>query len=138
MFIILFYIFCYDLWFYASHVLLHRYPYIHFLHHTIDYRIMKYSDTYVGHFIEGPFQGLGVLFPLLFISFNLYQFLFALGLINLRGMLRHDVNSIWLVGNHHFLHHMYPKYNFGEYWIDSLMGTKYPNEEEYVYGKLYV
>jgi sterol desaturase/sphingolipid hydroxylase (fatty acid hydroxylase superfamily) len=52
-------------------------------------------------------------------------------------MMRHDDRLIWLIGNHHLLHHKYPLYNFGEYWLDSLMGTEYPNKYEYKYGLLY-
>ncbi len=29
----------------------------------------------------------------------------------------------------YLLHHKHPKYNFGEYWIDSIFGTLYvPNK----------
>jgi sterol desaturase/sphingolipid hydroxylase (fatty acid hydroxylase superfamily) len=52
-------------------------------------------------------------------------------------MLRHDNRFSWLIGNHHLLHHKYVKYNFGEYWIDCLCGTNYPNQNEYIYGKIY-
>jgi sterol desaturase/sphingolipid hydroxylase (fatty acid hydroxylase superfamily) len=52
-------------------------------------------------------------------------------------MMRHDDRFSWLIGNHHILHHKYPKYNFGEYWIDKMFGTLYPNKSEYIYGELY-
>ena len=92
----------------------------------------------MGHFIEGPFQGMGVLFPFIFIKFNLYIFLYSLIVINIRGMLRHDNRFIWLIGNHHILHHKYPQYNFGEYWLDKLFGTNCPHRNEYVYGLIYI
>jgi sterol desaturase/sphingolipid hydroxylase (fatty acid hydroxylase superfamily) len=53
-------------------------------------------------------------------------------------MLRHDHRFIWLIGNHHILHHKYNHYNFGEYWLDSLFKTNYPNKTEYVYGLIYM
>jgi len=134
------YIISYDIWFYISHFILHKnyfYKTIHKEHHKTDYKKMTYSDTYVAHYLESPFQGLGILFPLLFIKFNLYIFLFSIFIVNLRGMLRHDNNYIWLIGNHHLLHHKYPQYNFGEYMLDKIFGTCYPNENEYQYGIIY-
>ena len=53
-------------------------------------------------------------------------------------MLRHDKRFIWLIGNHHILHHKYPRYNFGEYWLDKLFRTNYPNKNEYEYGLIYM
>lgn len=107
-------------------------------HHAIEYKTMRLLDTYVSHIIEGPFQGLGMLFPLLFIQFNLYTFLYALIIINIRGMMRHDTRFVWLIGNHHILHHQYTNYNFGEYWLDKLGGTCYPNKDEYIIGLIYL
>ena len=45
---------------------------------------------------------------------------------------------IFLIGNHHLLHHKYPNYNYGEYWIDSLCRTKYINNNEYKKGYIYI
>ena len=138
---IFFYIVSYDIWFYISHIILHNkylYKIIHREHHKTDYKIIKYKDTYVGHFIEGPFQGIGVFFPLLFIELNIYIFIYSLLIINIRGMLRHDNRFIWLIGNHHILHHKYPQYNFGEYWLDKLFRTNYPNINEYEFGIIYI
>jgi len=53
-------------------------------------------------------------------------------------MLRHDNRFIWLIGNHHILHHKHPKYNFGEYWLDKLFQTDYPNLDEYEFGMIYI
>jgi lathosterol oxidase len=138
---IFFYMISYDIWFYFSHVFLHYkniYKIIHKKHHTIDYNIINFKDTYVSHIIEGPFQWMGISFPLLFIKFNMYTFLCSLMIVNIRGMLRHDNRFIWLIGNHHILHHKYPQYNFGEYWLDKLFGTIYPNKNEYVFGIVYI
>ena len=125
----------YDLWFYTSHIILHKWMYsIHYIHHQIANPV--YSDAYVGHWIEGPFQGLGVFFPYMFMKFNLASFVFAIVLINVRSMMRHDENNILLIGNHHLLHHKYPQYNYGEYWIDLLCGTRCV-KDEYEYGLMY-
>jgi sterol desaturase/sphingolipid hydroxylase (fatty acid hydroxylase superfamily) len=51
--------------------------------------------------------------------------------------MRHDNRFSWITGNHHLLHHKYINYNFGEYWIDRLFGTAYPNKSEYIFGVLY-
>lgn len=129
--------FGYDIWFYISHILLHEYFYkIHAYHHTITNPV--FLDAYVGHVIEGPFQGLGVFLPYLLIDFNVLAFLVAIALINVRGMMRHDSRCNWLIGNHHFLHHKYPWSNFGEYWIDRLCGTLNANEDEYEDGLFYI
>jgi len=138
---ILFFIVSYDIWVYFSHLILHNkyvYKIIHREHHKTDYKTIVFTDTYVGHFIESPFQGIGVLFPLLFIELNMYSFLYSLMIINIRVMLRHDHRFIWLIGNHHILHHKYPQYNFGEYWIDKLFGTNNPNTNEYEFGMIYI
>jgi hypothetical protein len=45
--------------------------------------------------------------------------------VNVRGMLRHDVRTVWLVGNYHLLHHQYPNKNYGEGWLDWLGGTQF-------------
>jgi sterol desaturase/sphingolipid hydroxylase (fatty acid hydroxylase superfamily) len=138
---ILYYIVCYDVWYYLSHIILHNkkiYKTIHREHHSTDYSKISYKDTYVGHIIEGPFQGIGVLFPLLLIKLNIKTLICSLIIINIRGMLKHDKQFIWLIGNHHILHHKYPKYNYGEYWLDKLLGTDYPNKNEYMYGMIYI
>ena len=71
------------------------------------------------------------------LNYNLYSLLVALLFLNIRGMMRHDHRFVWLIGNHHILHHKYPQYNFGEFWIDKLCGTQYPNTAEYQYGYIY-
>jgi sterol desaturase/sphingolipid hydroxylase (fatty acid hydroxylase superfamily) len=128
----------YDIWFYISHVILHTrsvYP-IHKEHHTMTHPTVL--DTYKGHFLEGPFQSLGVLVPFCMWSYGLTDILAILFLLNMRGMMRHDDRFTFLIGNHHLLHHRHPSYNFGEYWIDSLCGTVYPNKAEYVRGYIYL
>ena len=128
-------ILCYDGWFYVSHVLLHTpalYSY-HALHHM--YETPTMLQTYAGHWLEGPFQGLGLLLPF---RYPCWQLLAALILVNVRGVMRHDERFVWLIGNHHLLHHKHPKYNFGEYWIDKLCGTSYPVQYAYKRGLIYL
>ena len=103
-----FYILSYDIWFYLSHILLHSIPCLeklHAIHHAPYYKKMTYSDAYVGHYFESPFQSIGFIFPLLFIELYFPTFIFSLLFVNSRGMLRHDYNYTWLIGDHHILHH---------------------------------
>ena len=128
----------YDIWFYISHVILHHravYKY-HAQHH--EKPIPQFLDTYHGHRIEGPFQGVGFFVPMLFLTYSANDIFTALIILNIRGMLRHDERGVYLIGNHHLLHHLHPAYNFGEYWLDSLGGTLYPRAEEYRAGLLYL
>jgi len=123
---ILLHIICYDIWFYISHIILHQpffYKTIHKIHHTTNYETLHFADTYVAHYLESPFQGLGILVPFIFAKFDGFSFFVALLLLNIRGMLRHDIRCIWLVGNHHILHHKYANSNFGEYWLDFIFAT---------------
>jgi len=134
---VLLHIVSYDIWYYFSHILLHKkflYKMIHKDHHLIDYKLMTFSHAYVAHFTETPFQSIGVLFPLVFVKFNIQALLNVFVLINVRSMLKHDNRFVWLIGNHHILHHKHPKHNFGEYWLDKLFSTHYPNENEYIKG----
>jgi hypothetical protein len=111
---------------------------IHKEHHKVDYKIMTFTDTYVAHFIETPFQSIGVLFPLLFVKFNIHALLYVIAVINIRSMIRHDNRFTWLIGNHHILHHKYRKYNFGEYWLDKMFKTNYPDDSECIKGLIYI
>jgi len=112
----------YDIWFYISHLILHKYLYaIHRVHHSAEEP--KWPDTYVAHWFESPFQGGGFLVPYLVYKYTWLDTLFILAFLNLRGMMRHDARFIWLVGDHHLIHHKDGKYNFGEVWVDSLFGT---------------
>jgi len=138
MLVLVLHILGYDIWFYISHILLHT-KYLwkyHKIHHKIIHP--KFTDTYTGHILEGPFQSLGFLLPLLFFNFDLLQFAIGLFIVNLRGMLRHDDRTIWLIGNHHLLHHEYFNVNYGEYWIDNLFGTLIQNKSKVKKGILYV
>ena len=128
----------YDIWFYISHVLLHTYLYkFHKVHHVA--RELTWPDTYVAHWMEGPFQGIGMFAPYLVYKYTWLDTLIILAFLNVRGMMRHDGRFIWVVGNHHLLHHKYPAYNYGNHWIDDIFGTQYPRIKEYrsgIFGKV--
>lgn len=119
-------VFCYDIWFYVSHIILHhRYFYhIHKQHHT---KLQPtFLDTYEGHWFEGPFQSVGMFAPFAVWHYSTLEFAIILLLLNARGMLRHDVRGIPIVGDHHLIHHQHPSYNYGEPWLDALFGTIRP------------
>lgn len=114
----------YDIWFYLSHILLHSklfYP-IHSLHHSKEEPI--WLDTYLGHWFEGPFQSIGMFVPYLFYTYTWEQTMVYLIFLNIRGMMRHDKRTAWLVdGGHHLMHHTQPNCNYGEKWLDWLFET---------------
>ena len=130
----------YDLWFYFSHIILHMnfFKKIHKIHHSKNYKKLIFFDANKAHLIENILQILGAFIPLIFLDINIYLFINTCILIYFRDLLRHDYRIINIVGNHHILHHKYPKYNYGEYWLDRLFCTKYPNENEYIYGYFYL
>ena len=99
MYVILLSILCYDIWFYVSHVLLHRawtYRRIHWIHHQ---KIEPTAlDTYEGHVLEGPLQSLGTVVPFFFMHYTWLDVVLVLIFLNARGMARHDARMVWLVG----------------------------------------
>ena len=136
-------IICYDIWYYVFHIILHNKNvyFIHRIHHIADSKKqLHFTDAYRSHIIEGQLQNIGIFIPYfyniyeIFETKNIYILILCYLIINIRGMMKHDTRCIWIMGNHHLLHHKHPKYNFGEYWIDYLCGTKYPNDEEYNHG----
>ena len=138
MIIFLLHILGYDIWFYISHILLHSkllWKY-HKIHHEIIHP--KFTDTYKGHILEGPFQSIGFLLPLFIYNFELISFLLALIFVNIRGMARHDNRTVWIIGNHHLLHHIYFNSNYGEYWLDKLFGTSISDHSKVKKGILYM
>lgn len=131
----------YDVWFFISHIFLHHpflYEWIHKIHHNRPYKYLTYLDTNHGHILETSIQSLGLVLPFLLFRVHIYSFFVACMILGTRGCMRHDHRCSWLIGNHHLLHHKYPSYNFGEYWLDQFFGTCYPNKEEYIYGWIYV
>ena len=128
----------YDVWFYISHVILHSHFMYHFhkLHHTKP--IPTYEDTYLAHSVETVLQGVGFMFPAVVYTYGLQDIILVLLFLNIRGMMAHDPCFVFLVGNHHLLHHKYGNCNYGQYWIDCLGGTRHHHTEDYVYGLIYV
>ena len=119
-------VFCYDIWFYISHIFLHT-PFLYKFHHKHHMKkFPTFLDTYVGHSLEGPFQGMGALVPFCVYKYSVLDICIVLAILNIRGMMRHDARFIFIIGDHHLLHHRYPKYNFGEPWIDRICGTMRP------------
>ena len=128
----------YDVWFYLSHIVLHNHLlYKHHAEHHTKPEPM-FLDTFVASTVETVFQGVGAFIPCVVYTYTPTDLLIAGAFIAIRGMLRHDERGVFLIGNHHLLHHKYQNYNYGEYWIDSLCGTRYPNKKEYRYGIIYV
>ena len=84
------------------------------------------------------FQSIGLLIPFMKLRTSaIYEpihLIAAVGYVTIRGKLRQNNRFVWLVGNHHLLHHKYPHYNFGEIWLDELFDTDYPDKNEYIYG----
>ena len=128
----------YDIWFYISHILLHITPLwkYHKTHHLIIHP--KYTDTYTGHVFESFFQSLGFFAPYIYFHFDITSLLLAATFVNLRGMMRHDSRTIWLISNHHLLHHEFFNCNYGEYWIDTLFKTSIKATHHVKKGLLYV
>jgi len=125
----LIYILCYDVWYYFIHRLLHtKYLYyIHKIHHK-KYN-PDYYDFYTIHILELPIQSMGLLLPIYFYELHIFNLIYAIMFINIRGIMTHDNKFIFLVGNHHLNHHKFIKYNYGEYWLDYLFGTIYMNDK---------
>jgi sterol desaturase/sphingolipid hydroxylase (fatty acid hydroxylase superfamily) len=140
MLFIFLHMFFYDIWFYISHVLLHQpkwYIMIHKIHHKKSYDELVYSDTNEGHIVEHVVQPLGFFVPCFISGWSYKEFILAYLIIAARALMCHDYRCSWLIGNHHLLHHKYRNYNYGEYWIDCICGTVYPNKDEYIYGLIY-
>jgi sterol desaturase/sphingolipid hydroxylase (fatty acid hydroxylase superfamily) len=131
---ILFHIFCYDVWFYISHIALHTRAlgWIHKIHHQTPYETLTYKDTHVCHWIEGIIQPLGYFIPIAIYGVDKTNFsVMAISAVYIcaRGLARHDHRCVKWMGNHHLLHHKYPNYNYGEFWIDILCNTMYPDKD---------
>jgi len=124
--IFILYILYYDILYYFLHRLLHtKYFYynIHKIHHK-KFNI-KYYDYYTIHILELPLTSVGLLLAIYLYKLYIYQLLFSIIFINIRGIMMHDKRCIFLVGEHHLTHHKYLKCNYGEYWLDYIFGTQY-------------
>ena len=139
MFVIFLHIMFYDVWFYLSHIALHNSQiyYIHKKHHNKLYKSLTFKDGNEGHLVEHLIQKMGLFIPCFIYTFQLNSLLLSILVIEVRSLMRHDYRCCFLIGNHHLLHHKYPKCNFGEYWIDKICGTMCKKQEEYIYGIIY-
>ncbi len=127
----------YDIWFYVSHLMLHTRLlwWMHKIHHE---KVRPtFMETYHGHWFEGPFQSVGFLLPFALGFLDFRAAFWATVAVNARGLLRHDARSVWLIGNHHLLHHEIGNVNYGDYWVDRLFGTAATPERQ-VRGIFYV
>jgi sterol desaturase/sphingolipid hydroxylase (fatty acid hydroxylase superfamily) len=115
---------------------MYKYKHIHAIHHKIKYNKLTYRDTNIAHLFENIIQPLGIFIPCIY-TWSPFHFTIAYMLVYTRGLMRHDRQFETWIGNHHLLHHKYFNYNYGEYWLDYLYGTLYPDQNEYVYGLLY-
>ena len=123
MFELILYICIYDIWYYFLHMLFHT-KYLYFIHKKHHLKINPtYLDSYFGNSLEKPIQSIGIIIPFIIYPIPFYKIACTMCIIQIRDMMSHDESMIFLVGNHHLLHHKYPKYNFGEFWIDFLFGT---------------
>lgn len=118
-------ILCYDIWFYIFHRLLHTkqlYQYHKKHHERIETR---WLDAYNGSCLENTISPLGIFIPMIY--FNVFNIECVLSMIytNIRGLIRHETRLAYIFGNHHLIHHKHFNCNYGEFWLDYLMGTSY-------------
>lgn len=123
MYLFLLHILCYDLWFYFFHRLLHTkelYKY-HKRHHEIVKP--EWQDTYHASLVENVISPFGIYIPMLYYGVFNIETLCALIFANTRGLIRHDHRFTHIFGDHHIVHHRRLNCNYGEAWIDYIMGT---------------
>jgi len=125
-----FYILSYDVWFYGTHRLMHQAPKdsvrysIHKIHHATAYSHLSFQDTHVAHSLENLITMVGYVWPLVMgMEWDLTSYLLAFVMVSFRGYMKHDPRCTWVVGHHHLDHHRFTNGNYGEFWIDYLLGT---------------
>jgi len=129
----------YDLLYYYIHIILHNQQiyFIHKIHHNTLYNKLTYKSANNANHVEHIIQYVGILIPTIAFKFTMSELFVCFLFIYIRSLLKHEQKFSYIIGNHHILHHKYPKYNFGEYWLDNIFGTCYPNNDEYIYGIIY-
>lgn len=98
----LIYIISYDIWFYLSSLML-----------RCNHDPINGKDAYMTRYGESIIQGMGILVPVPF-QFNLHSFLYALCFIHIRDLCQDTCKN----------HPLYKRYTFGEYWLDTILGTR--------------
>jgi len=109
--------------FFIVYYILNNYTKYHKMHHeNIE---TCWWDAYHGSIIENTISPLGIFIPMIY--FNVFDIECILSMIvtNIRGCVRHESRLKHIFGNHHLIHHNHFNYNYGEIWIDYLMGTNY-------------
>jgi sterol desaturase/sphingolipid hydroxylase (fatty acid hydroxylase superfamily) len=111
----------YDVNFYITHILLHRYFYkYHKLHHT--HTTLDYRASYTAHWLENILQTYVFVIMYLFGSnHTMVTFIF----VSIRGIINHEPRLNLYINRHHILHHKHQNCNYGEYYLDYIMNTLY-------------
>jgi len=111
----------YDINFYFTHLLLHRYFYnYHKLHHT--HKKIDYRATYIAHWIENVLQL--YVFGLMY-AMGSNHIIYSFAFVSIRGIVNHEPRLKLYINRHHILHHKYQNCNYGEYYLDYIMNTLY-------------
>lgn len=123
---------CYDVWTYFLHILLHHPAFyvFHKMHHQTKYDELNYLDAHEEHWVESAAKPVGLLIPCFFGQASMASLGVSAVFVYVRSLTQHDSRFVWLVGDHHLLHHKHPKYNFGEEWVDWVFRTKYHSYAE--------
>ena len=122
-------ILCYDLWFYCFHRLLHTKQLFKYQKNITKIE-SEWYDTYYASFLENIISPLGIYIPMIYYNvFNL-ECILSMVFANTRGLIRHETRPIHIFGDHHIIHHKHYNCNYGEAWIDYLMGTLYKEKKE--------
>jgi len=117
------YLLYYDIFYYFMHRLLHTKMFylIHKIHHKK--QIPDYFDFYNVDIVEIPITSVGLGVALYLHEIYVYQLLCSILIINVRGVMAHETNCVFLLGDHHLDHHKYIYCNYGEYWLDYIFDT---------------
>lgn len=123
-----FYIFCIDIWFFTSHYMFHKIPFlyknIHKFHHrestpsavsALDAHIIEHFLINILSIVVGP-----TLWPGYYLTIYIYIFI-----TTANSCISHSGYNSPLVGIEHNIHHKLSKYNYGVglYLLDKLFNT---------------
>lgn len=123
MYLFLLNILSYDLWFYFFHRVLHTkefYKYHKKHHENVE---PEWLDTYNASFVENLVSPLGIYIPMIYYGVFNTECILSMIFVNTRGLIRHERRLTHIFGDHHIKHHKKLNCNYGEKWIDYLMGT---------------